>query len=177
MNYVDVIILVMLVIGFALGFKDGIVRKLIGLGGLILAVLLSYMYSDSLGVLLAKYFNNDNDLSRIVAAILIFFGVLLIVSIIKRVVHPADKVNKFVNQILGGIFGALQMLFFLSGFLLFFHIFNLPPENIRENSKFYKPVYSVIPDTIDFVLGEKNTEELFNQFLKKFEDSSSTTEV
>jgi len=177
MNYVDVILLTILVIGFALGYKDGIVRKLIGLAGLILAVLLSYIYSDSLGVILTPYFNDDAGLSRVVAAMLIFFGVLGIVSVIKRIVHPADKVNKFVNQILGGIFGTVQMAFFLSGFLLFFHIFNLPPQNIRDNSRLYKPIYSIIPSTIDFVTGENNTEELFDEFLKKFEETTDVKEV
>ncbi len=177
MNYVDVIILVALVIGFALGYKDGIIRKLIGLVGLILAVLFAYMFSDSLGVILAPYFNDDASLARIIAALLIFFGTLAVVSVIKRIVHPADKVNKFVNQFLGGLFGATQMAFFLSGFLLFFHIFNLPPENIREHSKLYKPIYSVIPTTIDLLTGENNTEELFNEFLKKFEQAEETTEV
>ncbi len=177
MNYVDVIILVILVIGFALGYKDGIIRKLIGLAGLIIAVLLSYLYSDSLAVIIMPYFNDDAGLSRVVAALLIFFGVLGIVSVIKRIVHPADKVNKFVNQILGGIFGTIQMAVFLSGFLLFFHIFNLPPENIRENSKLYKPIYSVIPSTIDFITGENDTEKLFDEFLKKFEENADVTEV
>ncbi len=177
MNYVDVIILTILVIGFALGYKDGIIRKLIGLAGLIIAVLLSYMYSDSLGVILTPYFSDDAGLARVVAALLIFFGSLGVISIVKRIVHPADKINKFVNQLLGGIFGAIQMAFFLSGFLLFFHIFNLPPENIRENSKLYKPIYSIIPSTIDFVMGETNTEELFDEFLKKFEEPSEVKEV
>ncbi len=177
MNYVDVIILTILVIGFALGYKDGIIRKLIGLAGIVLAVLLSYMYSDSLSVILAPYFNDDAGLARVVSALLIFFGVLGVVSVVKRIVHPADKVNKFVNQFLGGIFGTVQMAFFLSGFLLFFHIFNLPPQEIRENSRLYKPIYSIIPSTIDFVMGENNTEELFDEFLKKFEDASDVKEV
>lgn len=177
MNYVDVVILVVLVIGFALGYKDGIVRKLIGLVGFILAVLFSYMFSDSVSVFIAPYFNNDFGLSRIIAGILIFFASLGIFSIIKRIVHPADKVNKFVNQLLGGIFGSLQMAFFVSGFLLFLHIFNFPPDDIRENSKLYKPVYSIIPTTIDLVLGEEDSAKLFDDFLKKFEEPTETKQV
>ncbi len=169
MNYIDFILLGGLGIGFILGFKDGIIRKLIGLLGFTAGIVAAFVWSDTLGNKLMGFFDNEINLSRVIAGILIFFVVLIIFSIIKRLAHPADKINKFVNQFLGGIFGVIQMAYFLSGFLLFFHIFSLPPENIADKSLTYKTVYKLLPDTIDFLLGDENATQ---DYLKEFLDSA-----
>ncbi len=173
MNYIDFILLGGLAVGFILGFKDGIIRKLIGLLGVVTGLFASFMLAETLGAILIGFFDNEKNLSNIIAGILIFFAVLALFSILKRVIHPADKINKFVNQFLGGIFGIIQMAYFLSGFLLFFHIFNLPPENIVKNSVSYETVYKLLPETIDFVLGDKNaTQDYLKDFLKKAEQET-----
>ena len=74
-----------------------------------------------------------------------------------------DKVNRFVNKFLGGISGALQILFFVSGFFLFLNIFKVPSNEDREKSLFYSSVFNVIPWTIDLVLGSNSK---INSFLK-----------
>ncbi len=169
MNYIDFIILGGLAIGFILGFKDGIIRKIIGLIGIAAGIAAAFIWSDSLGEKLMGFFDNEVNLSRIIAGILIFFVVLIIFSVIKRLLHPADKINRFVNQLLGGIFGVIQMAYFLSGFLLFFHIFNLPPKDVADKSLSYNTVYKLLPDTIDFILGDK---EATQNYLKEFINST-----
>ncbi len=166
MNYIDFILLGGLGIGFILGFKDGIIRKLIGLIGFTAGIAAALVWSDTLGAKLMGFFDNEINLSRVIAGILIFFVVLIIFSVIKRLAHPADKVNRFVNQLLGGIFGVVQMAYFLSGFLLFFHIFNLPPQDIADKSLSYNTIYKILPETIDFILGDKNaTQDYLKEFL------------
>ncbi len=166
MNYIDFILLGGLGIGFILGFKDGIIRKLIGLIGFTAGIAAALAWADTLGAKLMGFFDNEINLSRVIAGILIFFVVLIIFSVIKRLAHPADKVNRFLNQLLGGIFGVVQMAYFLSGFLLFFHIFNLPPQNIADKSLSYNTIYKILPETIDFILGDKNaTQDYLKEFL------------
>ena len=97
MNYLDILILAIALLGFLLGFKDGLIRKIIGLIGLIAAIGFAFEFSDKLGHLLTPFFNNDDYLAKIISGILIFLFVILIASIIKRIVHPLDKVNRFVN--------------------------------------------------------------------------------
>jgi membrane protein required for colicin V production len=156
LNYLDYIIIAIVLIGFILGFKDGLVRKLVGLVGLVAAVLLAYEFADSAGKLLAPLVNNELSLAKIISAILIFLFVIFIFAVIKRIVHPVDRVNMFLNQILGGMLGAVQIVFFLSGFLLFLNIFNYPGDADRDNSKLYVPTYKVVPETIDFFLGTQS---------------------
>ncbi len=161
MNYVDYILLVFLVIGFVLGFKDGLVRKVIGLIGLVLALYLAFNFSDEGGALITPIFNGEKELASIVAGITIFFLTILIVSILKRILHPVDKVNRFMNQLLGGISGLIQMIYFLSGLLILLSIFNFPSQKIRKESYLYTPVYKVLPVTIDLILGENSSAKQF----------------
>jgi len=167
LNYLDYIILLIVLIGFLLGFKDGLVRKIIGLAGLALAVLFAIEFSDELGAFLNPVFNNEIYFSNIVSGFIIFFLTILITSIVKRIVHPLDKVNRFVNQFLGGITGAVQIIFFISGFLLFLNIFSMPAKNSRDDSLFYKPVSSLVPAVIDLILGDDSkTKDLFQQYIE-----------
>ena len=81
----------------------------------------------------------------------------------KRLIHPSDKVNKFLNQLLGGIAGTLQIIFFLSVFLLLLNAISIPSKEDIDESLFYSPVYSVIPSTIDLIVGaDFKTEEFSN---------------
>lgn len=156
MNYLDYIIFVVIVIGFLLGFKDGLVRKIIGLIGLMVGVILAFQFSGKVGKILTPLFNNDEYLSSVIAGITIFLIVILIASLIKRVVHPFDKVNRFINQFLGGIIGAVQITFFLSAVFLFLNIFSFPNSLQRNNSWSYNFVLDLIPKSIDLVIGKNS---------------------
>lgn len=161
MNFIDYIIFLLLFIGFILGFKDGLVRKVIGLLGLIIATTLSFQFSADVAVYLAPFFNEETYLAEIISGILIFFLTISVIAIIKRVVHPLDKVNKFVNQMLGGLAGLIQLAFFVSGFLLFLNIFEYPKNIDRNESIAYYPLYNLVPKTIDLVIGSNSRAQEF----------------
>ena len=173
MNYIDYILIILIIIGFILGYKDGLVRKLIGLAGLIAAIILAVNYSTELGNYLAPAFNNELYLSKIIAGIVIFLTTILIVSIVKRLIHPVDKVNKFINQFLGGIAGALQIVFVLSVFLLLLNILNFPKEKDKEKSIFYSSIYKIVPSAIELVVGpEFKPEGFIKDYIKSKEQDT-----
>jgi membrane protein required for colicin V production len=161
LNFIDYIIFVFLLIGFILGFKDGLVRKVIGLLGLIIATALSFQFSEDAAVYLSPLFNNENYLAEIISGIIIFFLTIAVIAIIKRVVHPLDKVNKFVNQLLGGLAGIIQLAFLVSGFLLFLNIFDFPNKKDRDESLTYFPLYNLVPSTIDLIVGKNSNAKDF----------------
>lgn len=179
MNYLDYIILVVIVIGFLLGFKDGLVRKIIGLIGLMVGVILAFQFSGKMGKILAPFFNNDEYLSSVIAGITIFLIVILIASLIKRVVHPFDKVNRFINQFLGGIIGAVQIAFFLSAVFLFLNIFSFPSTVQRNNSFSYNFILDLIPKSIDLIIGKdaKASDYLIKYIEKKDSDPNSQIDL
>jgi len=153
LNYLDYVIIVFLLIGFILGFRDGLVRKLIGIIGLVLGLFLAYEFFNEVANILMPYLNNERQLALIVGWILIFLCTLVVFSIIKRLAHPLDKVNKFLNQMIGGIAGVLQIVFFISAILLLLNIFNIPSNEAKNGSIFYNRVYNILPNSIDYVLG------------------------
>lgn len=151
MNILDLILFFFILIGFVLGFKDGFVRKLIGLIGFGLAVFLAIKFAYSFGRTLESITGIEIYLSEIIAGILIFIGVIFIFSVIKRFVHPFDRVNNFVNQITGGLVGGIQILFFLSASLFILNVFNTPGEESKKDSFLYSRIYNIIPATIEYL--------------------------
>jgi len=150
-NPIDLIIVIVVMIGFILGFKDGLLRKLVGLAGLVLAVFLAALYKGNVGVIIEQTLGMEYYLAEIVGGIIIFFGIILIFTFLKRVIHPFDKINNLINQIVGGIVGAIQLLFFLSAIFLLLNIFGLPSKKVKTSSAFYKDTYKLIPVTIDYL--------------------------
>ena len=151
MSILDIILIVIILIGFILGFKDGFVRKLIGLIGFALAIFLAITFAFSLGKIIESITGIEIYFSEIMAGIIIFLVVIFIFSVIKRFVHPFDKVNNLVNQVIGGFVGGIQILFFLSAILIILNIFNMPDKESQNNSFLYEKVFNIIPATIQLL--------------------------
>lgn len=171
MNYIDFIILIFIALGFLLGFKDGLVRKLIGLIGFIVSIAAAFQYSSALGKLITPLINNEYYLAELIAGMLIFLIGILITSIIKRIIHPVDKVNKFLNQMLGGLAGGIQMAFFISIALILLNIFHMPKNESKDSSLLYYKEYNLIPATVKLFLGDQA--KVKNFFIKFIESRDS----
>lgn len=151
MNLVDVVIFIIAFIGFILGFKDGFVRKIIGFTGFILAVILAINFASGLGKYMENVLGIEYYLSELIAGAIIFAGTIVLFAVLKRVIHPFDKVNNLINQVIGGMIGLIQILFFLSAALYILNIFSVPSDNAKKSSLVYLPVYNIIPGTINLL--------------------------
>lgn len=151
MILLDALIILAVIIGFILGFKDGFVRKLVGIAGFVVAVVAAVFLAGKLGSVIEKIFGIEYYLAEIIAGILIFFSILAIFMFLKRVVHPFDKVNNLINQIVGGLVGSIQILYFLSAIFIIVNVFDQPNKQTREQSLFYNASYQVIPLTIQYL--------------------------
>ncbi len=161
MNYLDYILGGFLILGFVLGFKDGLIRKIIGLVGYFIAFYLAFNFAEKLGRVLIPVFNGEAQLANMIAGIIIFFLTVLVISILKRILHPFDKVHKLFNQLLGGVVGFVETLYFLSAILLLLSIFNFPKQSVKEKSIFYDEVFNVLPASVDFLFGENSAARNF----------------
>jgi membrane protein required for colicin V production len=151
LTLLDALIIIGVLIGFILGFKDGFIRKLVGIAGFVIAVILAVYFAASLGLTIENVFGIEYYLAEIIGGLVIFFGVLLVFTLLKRIVHPFDKVNNLINQIVGGVVGSIQILYFLSAIFVIVNVFDLPEKKTRENSIFYYPTYKIIPLTIQYL--------------------------
>ena len=179
MSILDIIIFLVLVVGFILGYKDGFVRKLIGLIGFILAIYLGITFSQEFGSIIESAIDIEIYLAEIIGGITIFMTIIIIFSILKRFIHPFDKVNMFINQFVGGIIGAVQIAFFLSAVFLFLNIFSFPSTVQRNNSFSYNFVLDLIPRSIDLIIGKnaKASDYLIKYIEKKDSDPNSQIDL
>ena len=152
MTFIDIIILITIVVAFILGFKDGLIRKIIGLVGFVLAIILAIKLASFSGNILKGIFGFEEQFAKISGGVIIFLAIMVITAIIKRVVHPFDKVNNLINRIAGGATGSFQFLVFLSAVFYILNTFGFPSEETKKKSFSYIPVANIIPYIVD-VLG------------------------
>lgn len=168
MNFIDIIIIAAIVIGFILGFKDGFIRKLIGIIGFILAVLAAVFLSTPVGRFIESAFSIEFYLAEILGGVLIFVAIMVVFTILKRVIHPFDKVNNLINQLVGGFVGVLQLLIFLSSLFLLFNIFNFPDKTTQKSSMLYETTYGIIPATLGLLKNyTPDTEEIIKDYINQ----------
>lgn len=166
MSTIDLIIVIASLIGFILGFKDGFLRKLIGVAGFVVAVFLAAFFKSNVGRFIESSFGIEYYLAEIMGALLIFFVTVILFSILKRIVHPFDKINSLINQIVGGIVGIIQVLIFISAVLLLLNIFDIPDKKSRKNSFFYESTYSIIPSAFNLLKDyTPSTEEIIKNYI------------
>lgn len=166
MNFIDLIIIAVVVIGFILGFKDGFVRKLIGITGFIVAIILAVLLSNSFGKFIESVFGIEYYLAELLGGVLVFVAIMIVTTILKRVVHPFDKVNNLINQLVGGFVGVIQLLFLMSAILLLLNIFDFPNKKTQNSSILYKYAYGIIPTSINFLKDyTPNTEDLIKDYI------------
>lgn len=168
MTVYDLIIVGCAIIGFILGFKDGFVRKIIGLTGFAIAIFCAMKFADDVGYLVEKVFDIEMYLAEIIGGIVIFLTIMILTAFLKRVIHPFDKVNNLINQIIGGLVGALQLLFFLSLVFLILGIFNVPKKEVADKSYLYSMVYKIIPTSVNYLNDfTPDTEQKIKDFINR----------
>ena len=146
MNHLDILLLIPAFWFAYKGFTHGLIRELISLAALILGVYLAFMFTD----LVAKWINHPNIPEEAYFAIT-FLIVLIVVYILGRLVEKIIKlmIPEFVNNLLGGLFGAAKVLVFFSAVFYFINSVDskqiILTKHAKEKSFTYKYVEPVVP--------------------------------
>lgn len=112
MHWLDILILVVLGIGAAMGFASGLlwqVARIVGLGAsLYLAVVLNAEVTDWLG---QQWKDSNLAFNHIVAFVGVFLIVYLAFYLVTRLIHRAIKETKieWMDRVLGALLGTLKM--------------------------------------------------------------------
>ena len=171
MNWIDLIIVVILILSMVMGFINGLVKEVATLAALVLGIWGAIRFSSFTAGRLYDYFDMTGQYVGIIAFI-VTFGIIVV--IIHFIGILADKlVNavalSFVNRLLGIAFGVFKSVLILS---VFFVILNeidsrkpfLPKETI-EGSKFYNPISDFAPILFP-IIGEGEFNRNFDRFKK-----------
>jgi membrane protein required for colicin V production len=172
MNWIDLIIVVLLVLAVFSGFTNGLVKEVASLAGLILGIWGAIKFSGFTAAKLYDWFDMSGQYIGIIAFVVTFCVIVVIIHFIGIM---ADKIVDavslgFLNRLLGIVFGVIKNILILS---VIFTVMNaidahrpfLPKATI-EGSKFYSPISDIVP-AIFPIIGEGNFRQSFDRFKKK----------
>lgn len=159
MDFVDLVIFIILVFGFLLGFKRGFTKQLVLSLGTWVVLILSFLLKEPIATVLYNnlpFLNFDglSSLNILFYEGIAFFIVFLLLNIIlKLLVHLTSIFEKILrmtiilgipSKILGGVLGFIQNLIYV---LIVIYVLSLPMFNIKElnDSKCAKYILNNIP--------------------------------
>lgn len=117
MNWLDIVIVVVVVIPVFIGLKQGVIKAALSLAGLIVSIVLASNFYEPLAKVLG--FISNPDVANIVAFILIFVVVMAIATLLARLLKFIASVTMlgWIDHIGGAIFGFLMGAIFWSALL------------------------------------------------------------
>lgn len=177
MNWIDLIIIVILIISVVRGFIDGLVKEVAALAALILGIWGAIKFSGFTSVKLYEWFDMSGQSVGIISFLVTFIIIVIVIHFIGILANKiVDAVSLgFLNRILGMVFGLLKSVLILSVFFVILNAINarrhfLPDKTIEE-SIFYNPVSDIAP-AIFPIIGEGNFNQSFDRLKKNPEEVS-----
>lgn len=137
-NWIDVVIVVLIVLSAIVGLVRGFVREAFSLATWIAAIVLSALYYEALAGVVPFDVGNIT-VQRTLSFALIFLGVLLVGSLINYLINRLAKAVGLggIDRVLGGAFGVLRgaLLVTLLVLLLGLGITGLTDNHVWKQSK------------------------------------------
>ena len=190
LNVVDAIIILMILLGGALGLKDGVIKKLTSIIGLILVLVLAFTFKNELSAIFYEklpffhfggifkglevmniLFYEILAFSLIASVLMLAYKLLLIVSKLVEKILKATVILAIPSKLLGLIVGLIEY-YVIVHIVLF--IFTLPIFNIKEigESKLAPKIIEETP-ILSKVTGE--TFELYEKIYDLIETRGNKT--
>lgn len=157
MNYIDIIILILLLLSAISGFKKGLVSELASLAALILGIWGAFEFSDITAEFLIENFNWHWRYLNVVSFVLTFIVIVILVHIVGSVVNKIVETALlgFLNRLAGIVFGVLKTALILSVILVVFDRIdrdvNIIPEDKKAESRLYQPLRNFVPAIFPFI--------------------------
>jgi membrane protein required for colicin V production len=172
MNWIDIVIVVILILSMVMGFINGMVKEVASLAALILGIWGAIKFSGFTAEKLYDFFDMTGKYVGIISFI-ITFGIIVIIIhfigiLVDKVVDAASL--GFVNRLLGIAFGLIKSMLIMSVSFVILNALDaqktfLPKEKIEE-SMFFNPISDIAP-AIFPVIGEGSFSRSFDRFKKK----------
>ncbi len=153
---IDIIIGVVMLAFLVMGIKKGFIRQVLEIVGIIAAFVGSFLAAHYLGEYLERRFELSYDLSLIIAALALFFGILVLFHFLGLFLQKIANITLLgsFDRVGGGIFGLLKGALLVS--LLLVITLNLPLPGKYKKELREDPVaaalYPVLPTCFDLIL-------------------------
>ncbi len=151
MNYLDIILGILLIIGLIRGISKGLFVELASLVAIIAGIYGAIKFSFYVSDFLEAKISLAPQYTKLLAFGITFIGIILGVSLLGKLL---TKVAKFaflgwLNRILGGLFGFLKFAMISSAIIMFLAPLNdtlgIIKKETLDNAILYKPVKAIAP--------------------------------
>lgn len=135
MNWLDIVLLIIILFFVFRGFKAGLVGAIGALLGVIVGIWAGSNFMDEVAKWLLSFFNfNNTSLANILAFVLIFIAVNIVFSlavwIINSIFHVIPLIN-FANKVIGALIGFVGGVLFISALVYLLSLFAFS-QNIAD---------------------------------------------
>lgn len=151
MNWLDISLLCLAVIGVVKGLFDGFVRQVVSLIALVAAIYFCAEAAYWLQGYLVKIEWLSQGAAGVVSYVIGFLLIVGIVLLVGEIVHQVLEVTPLsvFNHLAGGVFGLVAMLLFMSLTLNFLNIIDkkssLISNETKVESRFYYAITEIVP--------------------------------
>lgn len=184
MGTLDIVLTGVLFLFFVIGFVKGLVRTIIHLLAMVLTVYMVFNSGHLVRQELMKYFSFNPTISTVLAYIVMILVIMLMAKFITLIMSKLVEILqlKFLNRLLGGLFGVLNGVFFIIIFLVLIEFLPVQEEFYRATKDSYIINYvkniknNINLDIPDFTKPKNISEEIINHINNSAQDSKKTIE-
>jgi membrane protein required for colicin V production len=151
MNYLDIIIIVLLVALAIQGYRRGLIKSLASLAALVLGIWGGIKLSGYVADVLVRHIDIKQEYLFVIGFIVVFIVVVILVSLVGKFLDNIASMAALstVNKLLGMFFGIAKGALILSVIISIYHFADpeakiIKPET-RENSILYQPIGAIAP--------------------------------
>lgn len=161
MNSIDLILFILIAIGFVIGLFKGLVRELASLAAIVLGIWGAKIFSVPVTNWLLSAFNLSPKIAVAIAYLVVFLAFVLVLLI---VAHLIEKLFSAValgglNKFFGGLFGAFKYMLIISVLLNVFEAFDkrfsIVEKETKEDSIGYEPLLKLGPTLWDETMNKR----------------------
>ena len=157
-QYLDIFMYIFMIFFLYLGWKKGAVFQIFYLFSLLIAVSLSFRYSDEIGAYISSWLNSNLQLSEVFGGIIIFVAIFTIASFLQNVLNNRIKTSDLGSKTLGAAISLLVSNLILTLIFTGLNILNLPAlfeNSVKESNlvNFYVSPEGSPQQTLEVIIG------------------------
>ena len=143
MNYIDLTISTILLIGAVRGFIKGFIYEIAVLGSLVVCYFLGFKLAGIVATFLGKIISVNPGTLHYISLLLAWIGISVAIFFLARLFEGLVNIVALgiFNKIAGAIFGGLKYAFLLSLFFFFFNRINFTTSWLNSDSKAESVLY------------------------------------
>lgn len=153
--------MVLLLLGAIRGWRTGLIKQVVSLGGLIAGLLIAKLCYAMVGDAIAPHIDNHTTLAHVLAFILIWIAVPVILGVLGEILTTVlDKlfVLGTVNSILGALLGLIKFQLIIGALIWVLCATKIIGENTMQQSVLCAPLKAV-PEALYTAMTENGRKE------------------